>query len=148
MNRLVLVLLAAGCTHQPLAGESPAEVCTLANHEKIVTVSGYLTPPSVVTSCTESCSMFVSPEAGSQTGVSAVFRVGPQPGQMKAIPPMKDSFPGEVRRLRASDFQVKGSENRLARAGEVVRVTGRLTFTPDSMFEPCRLEVTAAEVVR
>lgn len=145
MNRLALVLLAAGCTHQPLAGESSAEVCTLANHEKIVTVSGYLTPPSVITSCTESCS---SPEAGSQTGVSAVFRVGVLPGQMKAISPMKDSFPGEVRRLRASDFQVKGSENRLARAGEVVRVTGRLTFTPDSMFEPCRLEVTAAEVVR
>ncbi len=147
MIRWALVFLTA-CSHQPLPGESVAEVCTPANHGKIVTVSGSLTPPTIVTSCNETCSMYVGPEAGVRKGVWAVFRVGDQPGQMKAIAPMKNSFAGEVRPLRPGDFQVRGAANRVARAGEVVRVTGRLSFTPDSMFEPCALEVTAAEVVR
>lgn len=140
-------LLCAGCHHRPLVGESPAEVCTSANHEKLVTVSGYFTPPAVILGCTETCSMFISSEAGQAKGVAAVFRVGVGPDQMKPIPPMTDSFPGEVRRLGARDFQVRDHANRPAQAGDVVRVTGRLTFTPKSMFEPCRLEITRVEVV-
>jgi len=91
--------------------------------------------------------MFIAAETGAQSGLSAVFRVGAQADQMKPIVPMKDTFPGEVRRLHARDFKVKDHANRVAHAGDVVRVTGRLTFTPASMFERCRLEVTRVEVV-
>lgn len=137
-------LVFAGCSHQPRPGESPAEVCVAANHQKRVTVSGYFVAPNVTTGCAETCSMYLSPSSSAREGVWATFKVGSEANTMQPIV-MKDSFRGEVRRLRATDFRVRDGAGRVAIAGEVIRVSGEL-WAPTA--GRCELRVDAVEVVR
>ena len=141
MKWLLVAVLCAGCRpHRPRPGESPAEVCTLTNHEKVVTVSGYFTASYAGWGCTTSCPMYISPERTVAEGVNAVFSVGVSPNQMRPTPPLGGSAdPFDI-------FQVRDFTNRLARFNDVIRVRGRLTFTPGATRDPCRLEVTRVEI--
>lgn len=139
---LVLLLTAACARHQPRPGEAPADVCTPANHDRTVTVSGYLTPPSVPV-CEQTCPMFISPVRNEERGVWAHFRIGLGPGLMK---PIVLGPEGSV--LTLKDFQVTDATGTVTHGGEVVRVTGLLSFMPGARPEPCRLDVTTVETLR
>ena len=122
-----------GCFHTPKEGEAIEDVCKAENNGKEVSVSGYLVPPKMMTFCSDSCTLRISPKKVEQDPtLTTAFMVGDGNAQMKKLP----------EKFTAKDIDVTDSSGKHFGTGDPVRLTGKLMVNDNlcSMFKPEKIE--------
>jgi len=118
----VLMLCSIACKHQPAPGESVAEVCQPGNHDKTVSVSGYLATSSFIL-CGETCQLSIRQnKKDKDPHVTINVRVGDGNDQVAKL---AESF-------KPGDLSVKDHQGATLGYLDVARVTGQVNSRGDA----------------